>query len=150
MDVEDWAGVCDMIGSALKLSMFADDSVDRIFHHAMLEHMPPWETMPALCEWHRVLKPGGTIQIETPDLERIFNDWFVGRTLDEQTAINNIFGGNKSPGKAYAAQDHLTGFTFDRLSRMMQEAGFENMHRLEHDQYRVILVIEASKPTFQL
>ena len=146
IDIEDWAGVCDMIASATNLSMFADSSVDHVFNHALLEHIPPWNTLKTLQEWHRVLKPGCTIQIEVPDLERIYEDWLVKGTLTEHDAIENIYGGNKKPGKAYKAQDHLTGFTFDRLTRMMAQAGFEEFVRLEHDTYHHILVVHARKP----
>ena len=48
IDVENWAGACDLTADAKKLSMFDDDSVDHIFNHALLEHLPPWDTMTAL------------------------------------------------------------------------------------------------------
>jgi SAM-dependent methyltransferase len=146
IDVEDWAGICDMVANATHLPMFPDNSVDHIFNHALLEHIPPWDTLPALQEWYRILRPGGTIQIEVPDLERIFEDWLVEGSLGEAEAINNIFGGNKSPDKAYRAQDHLTGFTFGRLTKMMAQVGFEDCERLEHDTYHHILVVHARKP----
>lgn len=78
-------------------------------------------------------------------MERIFQDWLVNKTLSEQVAINNIYGGNKVPDKAYSHQDHLTGFTYDRLTRVMKECGFTNFKRLEHPQYHIILVVYAQK-----
>jgi len=146
IDIEDWAGVCDVIASATNLSMFSDNSVEHILNHALLEHIPPWDTLKALREGYRVLKPGGTIQIEVPDLERIYEDWLVKGMLGEDEAINNIFGGFKKPGKAYKAQHHLTGFTFDRLTRMMAQVGFREFARLEHETYHHILVVYARKP----
>ena len=80
-----------------------------------------------------------------PDLERIFEDWLVKGTLGEQEAVDNIFGGNKSPRKAYTHQDHLTGFTYDRLTRMMSRCGFERFERLEHPRYHHILVVKGRK-----
>jgi len=145
IDIEDWAGACDLVGDATNLSMFDNNSVEHIFAHALLEHIPPWNTIKTLREWNRVLKPGGTIQIEVPDLERVFRDWLVDKTLGEQEAINNIYGGNKSPDKAYTHQDHLTGFTHDRLTRMMADCGFTNFKRLEHPKYHHILVVWAEK-----
>jgi ubiquinone/menaquinone biosynthesis C-methylase UbiE len=146
IDIEDWAGVCDLVTSAVDLSMFPDDSVDCIFNHALLEHIPPWDTLRAIAEWYRVLKPGGTIQIEVPDLERIYEDWLIEGTLSEEDAINNIFGGFKKPDKAYTAQHHLTGFTYGRLTRMMAEVGFEGLVRAEHGTYHHILVVQGRKP----
>ncbi len=146
VDIEDWAGACDMIASAVELPMFADDSVDRVFNHALLEHIPPWLTLKTLSEWYRILKPGGTIRIEVPDLERIFEDWLVKGTISEETAVNNIFGGRKSPVKGWSHQDHLTGFTYDRLTRFMAQVGFVGFERREHQQYHHILAIHARKP----
>lgn len=145
IDVEDWGGACDLVSDASSLSLFPNESADRIFCHALLEHIPPWDTQKSLLEWHRVLKPHGTIQIEVPDLERIFTDWLIDKTLSEQEAINNIFGGNKSPSKKYSRQDHLTGFTYNRLTKMMEECGFSCFQRLEHPKYNHILVLTARK-----
>jgi predicted SAM-dependent methyltransferase len=146
IDIEDWAYVCDVVADATNLYMFEDNSVEHIFTHALLEHIPPWDTMRTLGEWNRVLKPGGTIQIEVPDLERVFRDWLVDKTLNEQDAINNIYGGNKSPNRAYSShQDHLTGFTYDRLTRMMADCGFADFKRLEHPKYHHVLVVWAQK-----
>lgn len=145
IDVQDWAGVCDLVASASNLHMFQDESVDHIFNHALLEHIPPWDTMTTLNEWNRVLKPEGTIQIEVPDLERVFDDWLVKGTLDEEEAINNIYGGFKSPNKRYSNQDHLTGFTYDRLTRMMAECGLTDFERMEHPEYHHLLVVQAHK-----
>ena len=144
-DVENWSGRCDLICSATDLSFLPSRTVDHIFHHAMIEHLPPWETTSAMKEWYRVLKEGGTIQIETPDLERVFEDWLVNQTLSEKDAIANIFGGNKSPQKAYSAQHHLTGFTYARLARMMSDVGFHDFSRKEHLEYHHILVVCARK-----
>lgn len=145
-DLEDWAGVCDFVSPAIRLNPIPSNSVDELFHHAMIEHMPPWETLPALHEWFRVLKPGGIILIETPDLERIFNDWLVEGKLAEQDAIDNIFGGNKSPDKSYSAQHHLTGFTYAILTRLMEEVGFEELQRFEHHTYHHLLCVKGRKP----
>jgi len=69
----------------------------------------------------------------------------INKNLGEEEAIDNIYGGNKAPNKAYSHQDHLTGFTYDRLTRMMKNCGFINLKRLEHSKYHHILVIYAQK-----
>ena len=69
--------------------------------------------------------------LEAPDLERIFESWFVRGDLSEQLAINYIFGGNKMPNKVYPDQHHLTGFTLSRLASVMSEAGFADIRRVE-------------------
>ena len=112
IDCEDWAYACDLVADVTDLGMFAGSSVDHIFNHALLEHVPSWKTMDALREWYRVLKPGGTIQIEVPDLRRIFEDWLVHCTRSEKEALDYIFGGDKSPCNPYRNQDHCTGYAY--------------------------------------
>lgn len=145
IDIEPWSAAVDLVADATDLHMFKDNTIDHIFAHAVLEHIPPWDSINTLREWNRVLKSGGTIQIEVPDLERVFQDWLINKTLGEEEAINNIYGGNKSPDKAYSHQDHLTGFTYDRLTRMMRDCGFTNFERLEHPRYHHILAVYAQK-----
>lgn len=144
IDIERWTAAVDVVANALDLNMYEDNSIEHIFTHAMLEHIPCWDTIKALKEWYRILKPGGTIQVEVPDLERIYADWIINKSLDEQEAIDNIFGRTEEK-KAYKNQHHLTGFTYDRLVRFMKECGFTNFKRLEHPVYRIILVVWAEK-----
>ena len=151
IDLEDWSKKCDLVADARDLHMFEDESVSEIFSHALLEHIPPWDTIATLAEWHRILEPGGSIQIEVPDLERIFESWFVLETITEQLAIDNIFGGNKAPNRPFAeTQHHLTGFDYERLKRMMQEVGFVGIERYEHSKYYVILCLSGYKLVEQL
>lgn len=146
VDIQKWHKSVDVMADARNLKMYKTGSVTHIFTHALLEHLPPWDTMKTLKEWHRVLQPSGTIQVEVPDLQRIFEDWLVKGTLSEKLAIDNIFGG-VTPDKPYKNQHHLTGFTYDRLMRMMGEAGFVDCKRLEHRKFHVILVVHARKPS---
>lgn len=48
-----------------------DDSVDFLYTSHLLEHLRRHETIRLLRECRRVLKPGGTIRIVVPDLEKL-------------------------------------------------------------------------------
>jgi predicted SAM-dependent methyltransferase len=50
-------------------------SVDVVYHSNILEHLKKDTALSFLKECHRVLKPGGTIRIATPDLERLCKDY---------------------------------------------------------------------------
>jgi SAM-dependent methyltransferase len=50
---------------------FADSSCDVVYHSHVLEHVRRPDALPFLRECRRVLKPGGTIRVAVPDLERI-------------------------------------------------------------------------------
>jgi len=135
----------DIIADVLDLNMYEDGTVDHIHTYGLLEHIAPWDTMRALTEWLRVLRPGGTIHIEVPDLYKVFEGWLVTGELEEHLAINLIYGGNKAPNKIYPDQHHLTGFTLYRLAQTMVQAGFEDVRRVESERTCWALVVEATK-----
>jgi predicted SAM-dependent methyltransferase len=50
---------------------FPDDHFDVVYHSHVLEHVRRAEAPSLLRECRRVLRPGGTLRIATPDLERL-------------------------------------------------------------------------------
>lgn len=52
-----------------------DNTYEEIIAFHILEHMPWYEAEPTLKEWHRVLKPGGTIRLAMPDLTYIIETY---------------------------------------------------------------------------
>jgi ubiquinone/menaquinone biosynthesis C-methylase UbiE len=66
-------GTADLMkGDALVLP-FADNTFDKIVCSEVIEHIPRWRD--GLAEMVRVLKPGGTIVITTPNIEGIYGFW---------------------------------------------------------------------------
>lgn len=55
-------------GDATKLTWFRDGVLDYVFSSHLLEDFADWT--PALCEWSRVLRPGGHLVIFIPEKER--------------------------------------------------------------------------------
>lgn len=60
---------------------FDDQSVDAVLCEHMVEHIPKSLARYMLAEMRRVLKPGGSIRIVTPEL-----DWFAKRVLEPANA----------------------------------------------------------------
>jgi predicted SAM-dependent methyltransferase/glycosyltransferase involved in cell wall biosynthesis len=63
---------------------FADDSVAAIYSDGFLERLDKADALAALRECRRVLEPGGTLRIATPDLDTLLrralsDDWRRGR-----------------------------------------------------------------------
>ncbi len=50
---------------------FDDDYADEIRAIHIIEHAWPWDALKIIKEWTRVLKPGGKIAIECPDLDKV-------------------------------------------------------------------------------
>ena len=142
-DIEDWSGQCDYVVDARNLSMFDSGRFELVYARQVLEHIPPYDTVTALKEWRRVLMAGGKVKISVPDLEQVFREWLIDNTIEEHTALNNIYGKMYPRKHRYERRQHFTGFTFARLKRMLEEAGFVGMVQLEDKP--LILLVEATK-----
>lgn len=142
-DLENWSGKCDYTVDARDLSIFKDGQFELVYTRQMLEHIPPWDTTKALAEWYRVLTSGGKVRISVPDLKQIFERWLVTGETTENEALKNIYGNTLPYEKRYKNRAHLTGFTFGRLKRLLEEVGFVDVVQLEEKP--LILLVEATK-----
>ena len=102
---------------------FTDHSVDEIFSSHVLEHLSKHEVMDVLVEWARVLKPTGKVEIIVPDLPWCMQQWLrLPDSARWDWALDTIFGLQDHPGEF-----HKTGFSTDRLDRLLKEAGFRTV-----------------------
>lgn len=88
-----------------------DGSVDEILAKDILEHLPRLEWKGALADWVRVLKPGGTITIVSPEMVLLADELRRATTLDDWEIVNRRIFGGQGDGKAEQGQAHLTGFS---------------------------------------
>lgn len=58
----------DIVRDIRDLSIYEDNSVDEILSVHVVEHFWRWEVEDVLREWIRVLKPGGFLILECPNL----------------------------------------------------------------------------------
>ena len=117
----------DMVGDVLNLSSFEDGSVDEVLSVHMIEHLSRWDVPGALKEWARVLKPGGRIVIECPNLlsaceALIANPESAHSFADDggQTSMWPIYG---APVEGDPLMLHRWGYTPESLSRLLEQAG---------------------------
>lgn len=114
----------DAIMDAHKLD-FLDNSLDEVASSHFLEHVSMHETVSVLQEMHRVLKPGGLINLEVPDLEYCVKEWLNTDETDEHKwgfNLMRIFGSQLNE-----YEYHKTGFTDIHLKRLLEAVGFENI-----------------------
>jgi predicted SAM-dependent methyltransferase len=102
---------------------FDSESVDEIVAFHVVEHFDHINCKYLLSEAWRVLKSGGKMVIETPDLEKTYSRLLRLRGEAKVPALQWIFGID-SPG-----MQHKTGFTLDILKTLLEEAGFEDVRR---------------------
>ncbi len=113
-----------------KLSLFKEGEIAEIYASQILEHFPHVKTMDVLKEWFRVLMPGGKITIGVPDFDRAIELYKrIGLT---DYIVNSLYG-----DQIYDLAFHYAPFTFGRLARLMDRAGFSNMRRIGQMPYGI-------------
>lgn len=104
---------------------YADNSVDEIYSSHVIEHFDFHEGQKVLREWYRVLKPGGWMATEQPDLEKSCAAFL---NADEKERVGNLyphfFGMPWLPGGA-----HKFIYTFTQFKWTVEGIGFKNVHQ---------------------
>jgi SAM-dependent methyltransferase len=91
-----------VVGDAHPLA-FRERSFDALFAGELIEHLP--DPRPALLEFGRVLRPGGTLILTTPNRLR----------------LANVVDRSERP----YSPDHLSELSYDELRALLNESGFE-------------------------
>ena len=123
-------GPCvDHVADAADLGEFPSDTFEKIYASHVLEHFDYRDKLVlTLTEWHRVLKPGGTLFVSVPDLD-VLAGLFVDRQLlsmaDRFMVMRMIFGGH-----ADKYDYHLAGLNEEFLNGYLQAAGFKAARRV--------------------
>jgi predicted SAM-dependent methyltransferase len=121
-----------------------DASVDAIFSSHNIEHLYDHEVDSALCEFVRVLRPEGFALITCPDLEAIAKLIAAGidRVAYESpagpiTPLDMLFGHRRSIQQGNLFMCHRTGFTEERLGKLIVAAGFGEARLLKGQKYEL-------------
>lgn len=122
-----------------RLEPFANDSADEILSVHVIEHFWRWEVVDILKEWVRVLKPGGKLILECPNLTSACQA-FLNAPLQRSRADQNgqttmwVFYGD--PGWKDPLMVHRWGYTPESLGEVMREAGLIDI-RQEPAQFKL-------------
>ena len=120
--------VCDLH----KLDPFEDNSVDEILAVHVVEHFWRWEVVALLEEWVRVLKPGGKLILECPNLisacqEFLRNPELAAGPGREGQRTMWVWYGDPSWQDPYMT--HRWAYTPHSLGQVMAEAGLVNIQQ---------------------
>ena len=115
------------VGSVTELP-WPDDSFDRIQFSDVIEHLDPPQTVPALAEFRRVLKPGGFVLVHTaPNLLFMKYGWPAARPFVKLVGHREVAG--KVDLWFKIAEDyHVNEQSVHTMRRNMRAAGFEDPH----------------------
>lgn len=109
----------DTVADARRIPL-PDRCAELVFSSEALEHFPWGETTAVLREWTRLVRAGGTIRIEVPDLLAACQQILTTDTLECDRAMNQIFYGGQRDVFDY----HMSGHTPRTLSAHLAGLGF--------------------------
>ena len=116
----------DIIAPAHKIPL-ADGVAEEVLAVHLLEHLYPWEAPAAIAEWFRLLRPGGKLVLEMPDLLKACKniaEGLKGRKHPDQLGMWALYGDDRAKDPFML---HRTGYWFERLKPLVEAAGFERV-----------------------
>jgi predicted SAM-dependent methyltransferase len=122
----------DVICDLHRLEPFANDSFEEVMAIHVVEHFWRWEVVDVLREWKRVLRPGGRIVLECPNLitacQVLLADP-VGAARPDEAGQRSMWVLHGDPRWRDPLMCHRWSYTPDSLREVMEEAGFVNVRR---------------------
>jgi len=122
IDKDKYPGV-DLVADVFKLD-YADNSIAEIYASNILEHTPHIRTLEILKGWHRILVTDGILKISVPDFDRTIEIYLKDGLKD--WIVNFLWG-----DQGYEGAFHYCGFNEERLTKLLRQAGFTDISRVE-------------------
>lgn len=130
---------------------FDDSSVEEILASHVFEHLNPYHALDILRDWLRVLKPGGKLIMEMPDIEQLCKRFVTASTGERYGILNAIYGSVNTTGVGgpdNITSPHLFGWWQQSLWDHLTNAGFTSIvfmdEKIPHPESN--LRVEAVKP----
>lgn len=122
----------DIICDLHDLGLFETNSVDEILAVHVVEHFWQWEVIDILKEWVRVLKPGGKMILECPNLVSAAEEFLKNADIaamggpEGQRSMWVFYG---DPAWKDPLMIHRWGYTPRSLAMVMKAAGLNNLQQ---------------------
>lgn len=128
IDANMFTGKCDIWADLRHPLPFADSSVDAVYSHHMIEHLP--DLAAHLRDVHRCLRAGATYRVGGPNGDGAIKkfvegdkSWF-GDWPDNRSSI-----GGRFENFIFCRREHLTILTYSFLEELLSDAGFTNIRK---------------------
>lgn len=129
-----------------------DGSVQEILASHLFEHINPYHALDLLKKWFRVLKPGGKLVMELPNLEELCKEFVKVGKGEKYGVANCIYGSvNTKDNKIdEITAPHLFGWWPEVMVDHLTWAGFSNIvilpEQIPHPVSHCNMRVEATKP----
>lgn len=160
--IEGFTGVDILPGPAVDIVAPSDklpyenESVDEIVAEHLIEHLTYYQFNRTMAEWYRVLKSGGTLTIECPDLLGLCKQFVEANEYERYTTykgywpiIAHLYGHQRGKSEAEEmGQVHKSGYTKEHLTSVLTGLGFTfivNENPRKATPYSPVLRFEARK-----
>lgn len=102
-----------------------DECADEVHAYHLVEHFARYEANDLIAEWKRLLKPGGILVLELPNLEAACRNLLAG--MNDQMSMWPIYGdwNHRDP---YMLHKH--GYTPKTIKALLVECGFTDIRIL--------------------
>lgn len=100
----------------------SDECASEVHSYHFLEHVYRWEAPALLGEFRRLLKPGGKLVLELPNIEAAARNLLAG--MDDQQAMWPLYG---DPGHEDPFMCHRWGYSPRTLRALLAECGFTDI-----------------------
>jgi ubiquinone/menaquinone biosynthesis C-methylase UbiE len=107
-----------------------ENSVEEIFASHLLEHLNPHYIESTLGNWLKVLKPGGSLVLELPNLEGLCKLFLDGNNDERRNITMYIYGTMNTTGTGDTrtiTSSHLWGYYPNALKEILTNVGFVNI-----------------------
>jgi predicted SAM-dependent methyltransferase len=126
VDANMFTARCDIWADMRNPLPFRDNSVDALYSHHVIEHLP--DLTAHFADALRCLRPGGTYRVGGPN-----GDAAIGKFVEKDLAWFNDFPdsrrsiGGRFENFIFCAREHLTILTYSFLEEIMTGVGFTDL-----------------------
>ena len=131
----------EYVGEAyLIVNHVEENTVDECYSRHFLEHLIYSDAVKTVKAWHKILKVGGIVDIEVPDLEYHMYQFIGGGKFNpsplkqsitnEQHAMAGFYGWQKEAGQGKDWDIHKWGYTYNSLKELLELHGFGDIKRV--------------------
>lgn len=98
-----------------------DECAEELQSIHFIEHVYAWEAPAVIREFYRLLKPGGQLILELPDIEKAAKNLLLG--TKDQYSMWSLYG---DPNKVDPYMCHRWGYTPETIQSLLTENGFKS------------------------